>query len=66
MSDVHVLPVNDLKPHDESENCACKPKVKYTTPASIYRSRGRLIVHNSYDGREFYEEWEEGKEKMVQ
>lgn len=43
---VHVLPVNDLKPHIEAgEWCHCAPRVD-----------GDLVIHNAYDGREFYEQ----------
>lgn len=46
---VHVLPVNDLKPHLESEACKCAPRVEEV-------GNGRVVIHNSYDGREFYED----------
>jgi len=46
---VHVLPINDLHPHVESALCDCNPKIK---------EGGRLIIHNSYDGREVFEEAE--------
>ncbi len=47
---VHVLPLEDLKPHIEAgEYCHCKPRV-------VQYSDGVMVVHNSYDGREFYEE----------
>ena len=50
MSDIyHVLPLNDLKPHVESERCRCQPTVEVV-------NGGRLIVHHSYDGREFFED----------
>ncbi len=42
----HILPLDDTKPHIESEVCKCAPSV---------REKGRLIVHNSFDGREFFE-----------
>ena len=44
----NILPTNDLKEHTESENCECKPKIKYA-------DRNMVIVHNSYDGRETIE-----------
>lgn len=56
MSDtVHVLPVDDLKPHIESAACKCQPRV------DTVRNGNRVVVHNSYDGREFFEEAEEDK-----
>lgn len=45
----HILPVDDLKPHNESgEWCKCAPEI---------RREGEhvLVIHNAYDGREFYE-----------
>ena len=45
----HVLPLNDLKPHVESERCACEPSVENL-------NGGRLVTHNAYDGREFFED----------
>lgn len=47
----HVLPVNDLKEHEESENCNCGPETEYY-------ENGMVIIHNSYDGREIVEEAE--------
>lgn len=50
MSDVmHVLPINDLKEHEESESCWCNPEY----------DEG-VIIHNSMDRRE---EYETGKRK---
>ncbi len=47
---VHVLPIDDVKPHIESgEYCPCAPRVD-----------GDVVVHNAFDGHEFYEdEWRE-------
>lgn len=45
---VHIVPADDLKPHTTSRHCKCKPEIQ----------RGenyKLIVHYSYDGREFNE-----------
>lgn len=44
----HVVPLDDLKPHDYSCDCACKP-VLDDESATLY-------AHNSYDGREAIEE----------
>ena len=45
MSNWHVVPLGDLKEHDESPNCACGP----------FESDDGVWVHNAYDGREKYE-----------
>lgn len=45
---IHVLPLDDLKPHIESAACKCEPRVED-------REAGTLVVHNAWDGREFFE-----------
>lgn len=57
-SDVHVLPINDLRVHEETRTCWCEP-----TPirglATDRMPNGRhdtVIVHHSADGRELVEE----------
>jgi len=47
---IHVLPVNDLEPHDEdSTQCKCHPKVEFV-------EGGILVTHNAFDQREIIEE----------
>ncbi|MES2382365.1 MAG: hypothetical protein V4538_15065 [Bacteroidota bacterium] len=46
---LHVLPINDIKPHEETTTCECEPNV-------IFENGEMIVVHNSYDGREFIEE----------
>ena len=59
-STIHVYPLDDLREHDlESDNCACHPRIKYVGDG------GKVVVHNSWDGREFLERWEEEKEKFL-
>jgi hypothetical protein len=44
---VHVVPLNDLRRHIERGiSCPCAPSL---------REGGRMVVHNSFDGREFFE-----------
>lgn len=48
--DWHVLPENDLVPHEDGEgyplqDCPCDPEIE-VVGASL------LIIHNAYDGRE--------------
>lgn len=47
-SDLHVVPVNDLREHEMSMQCWCRP----------YRSVSEaiVVVHNSLDGREHAEQ----------
>ncbi len=46
---VHVLPLNDLKPHEQSRACECRPAVERY-------ENGDVVIHNSYDGREIAEQ----------
>lgn len=46
---IHVIPYHDYEMHDEKGNqCPCKPTVQMIGIKTI-------IVHNSFDGREFIE-----------
>jgi hypothetical protein len=44
---INVVPINDEVAHVENESCWCKPRVE---------ENGQLIIHNSFDGREDFEE----------
>lgn len=46
---VHVLPVNDLREHDETEQCWCQPRVERV------RAGRYLISHHAADGRDLIE-----------
>jgi hypothetical protein len=43
---IHIIPINDLKPHDETTTCDCFPKVQFEDNGEM------LVIHNSFDGRE--------------
>jgi len=47
----HVYPKDDLKEHitDHGDNCWCEPQVEY-------EDGGIIVIHNSLDRREDYEE----------
>jgi hypothetical protein len=50
MNEEHVIPVDYVLDHEESEVCICGPEIK-----SVKRedgSRGWVIVHHALDGRE--------------
>jgi hypothetical protein len=49
MSIFHVIPINDDKEHTESSVCKCHPVAETLESGDI------LIVHNSFDGREYVE-----------
>jgi len=53
MSNWHLLPVNDLKEHEESTTCECEPKIEFQENGDM------LIIHNSFDGREAIEMFNE-------
>lgn len=40
MSEIHVMPTNDIKEHEESILCWCKPKYDEQEP--------KLIIHNAF------------------
>ena len=48
----HVLPVGDLKEHTEETICKCHPRV-------VFENGNMIIIHNSYDGREGLELYNE-------
>jgi hypothetical protein len=45
-----VIPNNDLKSHvDTGEWCHCQPRIETA------ENGNKIVIHNAYDGREFYE-----------
>jgi len=46
--DIHVLPMKDLREHDETRTCWCHPKVERV-------EGGVVVTHHSADGRELVE-----------
>lgn len=56
MSLVHVMPVNDLRAHDDAgADCWCEPRVVDCGQDDAGKP-ARVIVHNSADGRERWED----------
>lgn len=53
MSDLHVIPNNDLDGHIENEHCACRP---HLDKLALEATGTKIWVHNSYDGREGLEQ----------
>ena len=53
---VHVYPTNDLKPHNlvMGALCGCEPVTQLEFDDD-HNCVGVVVVHNSYDGREFFE-----------
>lgn len=52
MNPIHVLPVDDLREHEETTTCPCNPTVECEPNATM------LVIHNSFDGREALEQAE--------
>lgn len=50
-SDVHVLPIQDLREHAETRDCWCQPR---TTREGI--GDAVVVVHHALDGRELVEQ----------
>lgn len=52
----HVLPIDDLREHEESPACWCQPTVQTEDSETGEPYRAPLVVHNSLDGRELVEQ----------
>ena len=46
----HVLPVGDIKDHEDGLMCWCKPVIER------YDNGNSMVSHNAADGREFFEQ----------
>lgn len=47
---IHVLPANDIGLHaDSGVHCSCNPTVEWVDGTM-------LVIHNSFDGRELFDE----------
>jgi hypothetical protein len=46
-NEIHVTPLNDLREHEDSAQCWCKPTPDEECP--------RVLVHHALDGREAFE-----------
>lgn len=45
----HVLPVDDIQPHEESLDCHCMPTITQGYESIV-------VTHNAFDGREILEQ----------
>jgi hypothetical protein len=50
IGDMHVVPIDDDEEHELIRTCHCKPTVTAIDDMTL------MIIHNSFDGREAYEE----------
>jgi len=46
----HIIPTNDLKEHEKSSTCECRPSVEIEA-----KNGDIIVVHNAYDERELAE-----------
>lgn len=47
---IHVLPIDDTKPHEEEGTmCPCAPTVEWENAEAV-------VIHNAFDGREISED----------
>jgi hypothetical protein len=44
----HIIPLNDLKPHEQTTTCECEPRVEHV-------NGNMIVVHNAFDKREKFE-----------
>lgn len=49
--DIHVLPIEDRREHEESRDCWCTPSITYD-PATMTAA---VVIHHSADARELIE-----------
>lgn len=42
----HILPVDDVRDHEESVDCPCEPEIQFMENGDL------LVVHNAFDKRE--------------
>lgn len=49
---IHVLPIDDLEPHIESELCECGPRIMWRDEDTGEEFDVPIVVHNAFDGRE--------------
>jgi len=52
---LHVMPINDIREHIDKSTCPCGPT------AELQESGDIIMLHNSWDGREFVEQLTEDK-----
>ena len=52
---IHVMPANDMKPHEQSVNCHCNPRIE-SEDEDGEPLDGIVCVHNAFDRRELREQ----------
>jgi hypothetical protein len=46
---VHVVPVDDLRPHRFGSDCECQPRVECDVNSDF------VVVHHAWDAREYFD-----------
>lgn len=61
MSDtIHIYPLDEEARHTlQGTDCRCNPRIEGVFQKGVYK--GRLVVHNAFDGRHILEAKTEGK-----
>ena len=55
--DIHVLPIRDLREHEETRHCWCRPRVEEGDVDADKQCRNNaIVIHSSEDGRELVEQ----------
>ena len=49
--DTHVMPIDDLREHDETRTCWCGPRLETADDLET-----TIVVHHALDGRELIEQ----------
>ena len=49
LDDAHVIPIEDLREHEDSRECWCQPCFDRSDIGRV------IVIHNSMDGRELIE-----------
>lgn len=56
---IHIVPLNDLKPHvEEGTHCPCEPHVFWNDPKTGETLGEAVVLHKAWDNREVVEEAE--------
>lgn len=55
ITEIHVIPVDDIKEHQTHPSCWCQPEVDFDAPDLPDPFNVVMYVHNAGDGREQYE-----------
>jgi len=56
---IHIVPLNDEKPHDEDgTQCHCNPHMLFNDPYTGKALAEAIVLHKAFDGRELVEEAE--------